>query len=505
VRFAQVLRSGVAAWAFFFFPCLSLAQWDTSRPIDLTVTAPGRVAGAPGPSDFTRLVSRTHLAGGSPGSVEVRELLSRAPGPRGDLAVTATRALPWAALSKGAARTIPVLGTALLINDILDAAGVRVIPSSDGFGWKLDPGVGTVQGVCWRPKTGSDVCVQSALAAVTIDKETRALAFVYPNFIRYTAGPSCTRANPVSDPNRYMCSYSQETGFSYPNGTQVVTGIASLGGEYMGELGGEICPGFGNPNVPETYVPEGLPPEADGKCKTGQHTQPISNDEVEDRLIQWGDKSRAVPLAIELDRLRQPVDHPTPILSGPESVPAGRETTTNPDGSVTIRDTDHPITYTPEPGYGWEDRRQTTTYPPGATIPPPGTTPPAGTPPPTTTTAPPEFKTCGLPGQPPCKIDEGGTPPPLPPGGSPFGDPDGPLGSIRAAIDNPQVANTAWTFSFALPTGCTAIATPALAPWLTSIDVCPYQPMIHDIMSVVWLMATVWAAISMVGLTLGRT
>ena len=49
-----------------------------------------------------------------------------------------------------------------------------------------------------------------------------------------------------------------------------------------------------------------------------------------------------------------------------------------------------------------------------------------------------------------------------------------------------QVAG--WTWSFQLPSGCSAITMDAFD---MSIDVCQFQPMIHSLMSFVWMLLTV--------------
>lgn len=113
---------------------------------------------------------------------------------------------------------------------------------------------------------------------------------------------------------------------------------------------------------------------------------------------------------------------------------------------------------------------------------------------------------CGLPGSPPCKLDETGTP-----------TGDGTYTSATNAVNaNKDQAvqgindaagatgkATGWTFSFAFPTGCSPIPLAAFAPYMTGIDICAYQPMIHDLMSLAWLGVTVFLIIGMVGRAVG--
>lgn len=105
--------------------------------------------------------------------------------------------------------------------------------------------------------------------------------------------------------------------------------------------------------------------------------------------------------------------------------------------------------------------------------------------------------TCGLPHTPPCKINEEGTPEAQQ--DTHKKDVDDALVDLKRLSANPA---TFWpTFpqirwDFALPTGCAAIAIPAFAPWLQEIDICQFQPIFHDIMSVVWVLGGLFGAIS---------
>ena len=120
-------------------------------------------------------------------------------------------------------------------------------------------------------------------------------------------------------------------------------------------------------------------------------------------------------------------------------------------------------------------------------------TPPAPPAPPTIT--------CGLPSTPACKLDESGTPASA---GTTY---DASKTAIDAAKTSAEtniggaasIAAPAWSFSFALPTGC--------APYVTGIkgvvlNVCQYQSTIHGLLSVIWAAATAFAMIGMVGRTI---
>lgn len=108
------------------------------------------------------------------------------------------------------------------------------------------------------------------------------------------------------------------------------------------------------------------------------------------------------------------------------------------------------------------------------------------------------IEVCGLPDTPACKIDEEGTPEPEV--DTSKKDIDDAINPIKIIIDNPisvlpELPALRW--DFALPTGCTSIATPAFSPFLSEIDICPFQSVFHDIMSMVWVLGGLFGAISM--------
>lgn len=107
---------------------------------------------------------------------------------------------------------------------------------------------------------------------------------------------------------------------------------------------------------------------------------------------------------------------------------------------------------------------------------------------------------CGAPGQAPCRIDESGT-----------GDGKTAYDAAKTALDtNSASSKTAidgaasitapsWSFTFQFPTGCT--------PYNTGIkgfvmNPCTVQPVIHDLMSMIWAAVTAFAIIGMVGRTI---
>lgn len=104
--------------------------------------------------------------------------------------------------------------------------------------------------------------------------------------------------------------------------------------------------------------------------------------------------------------------------------------------------------------------------------------------------------TCGLPDTPACKIDEKGTPEPVKDTAQQDAkDAHKPLDDFlkdpKAML--PAFPTINWTFR--LPSGCAPIALPAFAPFLQQIDVCQFQPMFHDIMSIIWVGGALFGAI----------
>lgn len=99
---------------------------------------------------------------------------------------------------------------------------------------------------------------------------------------------------------------------------------------------------------------------------------------------------------------------------------------------------------------------------------------------------------CGVSGTAPCsvKLDESGTPP-LPP--RPLGTAEDSLDAqktaVGGAIDEAKVIQLpAWTWTFQLPTGCTPL--PVFLDVI--LDPCEWQPMIHDLMSMIWAITGVF-------------
>ena len=112
-----------------------------------------------------------------------------------------------------------------------------------------------------------------------------------------------------------------------------------------------------------------------------------------------------------------------------------------------------------------------------------------------------EIETCGLPGKPKCLIDETGTKTEK---GTSFESAKSELEISEAArktaiAEAANIASPTWNFRFQLPTGCTPFQTGIKA---VILDVCKWQPIIHDLMSMVWASATLFCLVGMFGRTI---
>lgn len=114
-----------------------------------------------------------------------------------------------------------------------------------------------------------------------------------------------------------------------------------------------------------------------------------------------------------------------------------------------------------------------------------------------------DIVTCGLPDTPKCKIDETGTPTK-----GDFGTATGQLNDAAkaredglATVTSAQGKNTSWAWNLALPTGCQPLSINMLLKVVT-FDPCSYQAVFHDLMSLLWAGATLFAVFGLVGRTL---
>lgn len=268
-------------------------------------------------------------------------------------------------------------------------------------------------------------------------------------------------------------------------------------------------------------VPPSEPGGPDGKCTMPEENW-IPEDDLGGRFLDWrnqpGWPSAATDLELakdiaQYDGPNEPIPAPavsTSIENQPGSVPGGSKVSTkvNADGTKTqtTTTTTYNVTYNGDTYYVTTTTSTTIQNfdenddPLG----PPVTETETDTPPVTDPGVPeetPEDLECGLPGYAPCKIDEQGTPPPE----DPFEDPDEWFDPIRGVFDNPPTADTSWSWAFSLPSSCSVLTVGTFAGHTVTLDLCQWQPMIHSIVSMVWLIAGIWLGVGMVGRTLGGT
>jgi hypothetical protein len=113
----------------------------------------------------------------------------------------------------------------------------------------------------------------------------------------------------------------------------------------------------------------------------------------------------------------------------------------------------------------------------------------------------PTGEVCGASPLPPCnvKVDETGVPAEATaPGRFTQGNTD--VDKVKTDADgffNDQrdITLPSWTWTFAFPSACTALVLPAFNDF--EIDVCQFQPIIHDLMSVLWVIAGIWGLIAL--------
>lgn len=106
---------------------------------------------------------------------------------------------------------------------------------------------------------------------------------------------------------------------------------------------------------------------------------------------------------------------------------------------------------------------------------------------------------CGIAGKPPCgvKIDESGMPP-IPP--NPYSQAQDELDSVKSstqtAIDavTNDVVLPEWSWTFQLPTGCAPLP---LEGYGLSLDICKFKPVIHDLMSLLWVAAGIFGLLGL--------
>jgi len=481
-----MLRSGVLALVLAVVGSPATAQiiLDTTTGPELVLSAARRVEiqHRTKADQIQGLTRSINAVPGGTGAVAVVDRV-KGPGPLGQIIdVDVKRTLPWAKIAKSFAKSLPLISTAVSIAEIAEAIRCR---EAVGGGAECDSGTNE-QTVSQYQCTGTPLPAGGPYTGATIG----------------AAADACSAARLAELNASSTCVWSQYLRVSKYGGTpfefgyQRRTGASCSGSFEYGnaEYGGTPVSVLACPAVVVNGVTLYPVKGPDGKCMTNLY-EPATEDQVAQKAEQWGDKAKAPMIVGELNAAGKPIEHPFPEADPvPGSVQGPRETTAHPDGSTTVRDTRYDLTPTPT-GYEWTPAVTTKDYPPGAVIPPPGQIPDGST---TSGGAPAEdIITCGLPNTPACKIDETGTPK---------------AGTIsKTEVDEAkadaldrlgeigQIQAPAWTWSFALPHNCSSITVGPFLSQSVEVDLCQYQPMIHDLVALLWAAFTVWACVAMVG------
>jgi len=485
---------------------VAVPSWatNTNKPMSMSQIAARQVEAKYGIADaIWRDVGtgRTVTAGASAGAVVATSVV-KGPSPAAGavIDVAVKRALPWSALARTVAKSLPLISTALAIAEIAETIRCR---ESLGGGAECDAGQNEIEssGYLYHANSwptcnnmSSPMALASCVQAIRMQPHYPHIGALWS----HTAGPTASTCT-TADASNGTCTIQvtaqcTNTGSGYQP-SQCGWSFSESEYDTFGWSRTEAttlrCPPVVVNGV--TLTPVVGP---DGKCPSGVY-QPASEDAVAGKAEAWGDKSKAIPIANDLLNAGKPIEHAPPEIDPvPESVIGPRETTQHPDGSTTVRDTKWELAPTPT-GYEWTPKVTTKDYPPGATIPPPGEVSDGTT---TTGSAPKEDPiTCGLPTTPPCKIDESGTPKT---GDISKAEVDAAKGSALGKITEiGAIQAPAWTWSFSLPTSCQAMTVGPFLSQTVTVDLCAYQAMIHDLVSLIWASFTVWACVGMVGRT----
>lgn len=486
----------------------------TAANMQVVVTSPNSAtigsSGSVGTSDFQRLIqNRTYKPDVSPhtGTSVFEDLLKRPWGGPKDLSDSVGKVVQkveWGNVAKAFAKAMPWVVAANTASQFFqDMAGVFGCTWVIDVGFKCDPGEGEQPIGCYRYNAQSG---QSSVCYKTHGQMVQAAWVFWQATYSGTVQIDVCYARTVTWIGRDGTVFRWRTVQFYTCGGIPPAPVTQEGEYGLSWSGGDTGVGcqWGDKR------PDGQCPRAP-LGDFSKHDTPATEETIAEKQERWGDKTKASDIQREAEKVGI-----TPEVSGvpkveqlPSTIPVGRDTTHLPDGSTQVRD--RSIDITPEPDvvdqptrWTWRERETTNTYPPGVQPPPQGssTQPPGTVPGGSTTTTPTEFKGCGLPGTPPCKIDETGTPSAQTADQSKLQQHEttlkGKLGEIEGK------AAPEWSWTFALPTSCSAFSMGAgyALLGLPTVDVCQWQSIIHDLMSMVWVIATVWGCITMVGRTI---
>lgn len=179
----------------------------------------------------------------------------------------------------------------------------------------------------------------------------------------------------------------------------------------------------------------------------------------------------------------------------PEPINLPPTTATNPDGSITVTNRRlEPSSSATGPIFWTPVDTTTTTMPDGSVKTGTNQGGPQTSPQPTPFEMP-----CGVAGKPPCnvKVDETGVPGASSLDANKGKDAEKPLDDF---LRDPTAIIPAFptiNWAFVLPSSCGVIPVPQFEPFFSTIDVCKFQPIFHDVMNVVWMLGGLFGAISL--------
>lgn len=222
--------------------------------------------------------------------------------------------------------------------------------------------------------------------------------------------------------------------------------------------------------------------------------QEVTDQQLADLIAQksgWPASSRVAQAVADVTAREPAPSFPaTPTVTGPATSPGETKTKANPDGSTTTTTTTHNHTYS-GPTVNTTTTTVTSTCNGGSC----NTTTETETP---KLDEQPFAMPCGVAGTPPCavKVDETGVPNATNVNADRLRDLEEQnadwIEGLVAANPFPDI-----NWAFELPTACGVIPTPAFAPAVDGIDVCQFQPMFHELMTVVWMLGGLFGAISL--------
>lgn len=376
--------------------------------------------------------------------------------------VSLQKTIPKASMARAFAKTIPIVGNALAIYELLDEAfsePIRYNPAENRYEYQLP-------GSC-VPATSSAAWCEASFGYLYQSPPSGTLVIISSSETSCQYRHRCNGLDKTGQP--LQLESPQFSVGSTPPGWHPIT-------EQLAENKINMLPQWPNlvpdllPSVPE-QVRRDISNEA-AQSSTPVVTRLLSPSGSE--VTSWNSSS-STSTTQTVDASGRPV---TNITTTTTTATVTGDTitynTTNITNTTTVTGTDpvtgQPITVT---------TTSTTTSEQTPNTPQPG-----------------EDLECGLPGTPPCKIDETGTP-----------DTDqanfdeanqeienfksGLLAKIQEKLD--EITHE-WTWTFALPTGCAALNFDTKVGPVVQIDMCEHQPMIHDIMSMIWAAAGVFGA-----------